>query len=311
VVAAAAALIMLPSFWWNPFPMQRRAPGRLEAYVLDVGQGESIFMISPEGKTLLVDTGGFQTSFAEESLPAHGRQAPRFDVGEEIVCRFLWTLRVPSLDYVMVTHPQVDHAGGLPAVLENFRVADLAGPEPANRLAELLPEATAVAAEKGLAWRGLKRGDRWNLGSCSVSVLSPPDSLLGPFSRINDRSVVLKAAYGNRALLLTGDIERPVERELIRDCPDLRADILKVPHHGSATSSTEAFLDCVQPQWGLISAGSGNRFNHPSPVVQERLRARSIEFLVTSRSGALLATLSESAAQVIPLMRSDNGPSRF
>jgi len=133
-----------------------------------------------------------------------------------------------------------------------------------------------------------------------VTVLSPPN-LCWSFSRINDRSVVLKVANGDRALLWTGDIERRVERDLARDCESLRADILKIAHHGSSTSTTDAFLDCVQPRWALISAGAGNRFNHPARSPGASWRAID-RVLGDQRLGCLLATLSRSAVEVAPAL---------
>lgn len=302
--AAGLALLMLPTFWWNPFAVVRRLPGQMEIYFLDVGQGDAIFILSPDGRTLLVDAGGLIGSgYSEDPPPAEGPQASKFDIGEDVVSRFLWTLRVRRLDYVVLTHPHQDHAGGLAAVIENFPVGSLLGPEPAGKLEAQLPQLSQTTSRHHLQWQGLLRDARWRLGLATVEVLNPPQTILGPFGHINNRSVVLRVRWEDHAVLLAGDVERPAERDLARDCTALKSDILKVAHHGSATSTIDAFLECVRPEWAVISAGWNSRFLHPSGEVLQRLRGRAVQVMETSQQGAIYAAVSSVGVFVRPALQ--------
>ena len=292
----ALALFILPSFFWSPFPMVHQK-GQLEVWFFDVGHGDSTLFLFPDGRTMLIDGGGNWRP-PEENDPENEISTARFDIGEDVVSPALWKLRVRKLDYVLLTHPERDHAGGLEAILSNFPVGELLGPAPADRWQGLVPELSETARQKGLAWRGLLRGEALAIGGVDLQVLNPPTSLLGPHSRVNNRSVVLHGRYGGETLLLTGDVERMTEFDLVRECPGLRADILKVPHHGSDTSSTPAFLECVQPKYAVISCSDSRSSLRPSSVVLERLKERGAQILQTAQAGAVHATLSLAGIRV-------------
>lgn len=301
LTAAAAVALLFPTFWWNPFPMQRQAPGGLETYFLDVGQGDSIFLIFPDNSTLLVDAGGtVGAGYSEETLPAEGLEASRFDIGEDVVSRFLWRLRVRVVDQLALTHPHMDHAGGMTAIVGNFPVKELLGPVPVEKLAETLPWLTEAAAARGLRWRGLQRGDARMIGSSRIAVLNPPQSQLGAFAQPNNRSLVLHVHAAGHSLMLPGDIEKFAEWDLSEDCDALRAEVLKVAHHGSLTSTTENFLQCVDPRWAVISVGWNSRFSHPSPQVLERFKSRGIRVFQTSLEGAVYAAFTPGGVVVAP-----------
>lgn len=263
-----------------PFP-PRLFPNRLEVTVLDVGQGDAIFVAFPDGHTLLMDAGGLSGSFLEQGY----RAGP--DVGEEVVSQFLWWRRIRRLDVVALTHAHHDHMGGLPAVLDNFRVGALWVGRDAAIAAfdDLLREAAA----RGVPVEHRHRGDQFQWGGVAGEFLWP--DTLAPVRRpSNDDSLVLRLQWGAARLLLPGDIERRTENRLVADDgAELAADFLKVPHHGSRTSSTAPFLEQVHPRWAVVSAGADNPYGHPAAEVLERYRQLGIAVWRTDRDGAVTA----------------------
>ena len=249
--------------------------------VLDVGQGDAIFAALPGGRTMLVDGGGLAGS---EWI---GGYRSGFDVGEEVVSPYLWSRGLKSLDVVAVTHADHDHIDGLYAVLENFRVGELwigcDDPRPAfERL-------VAEARSRGVPVLHQARGDTAAFsGGASTEVLWPRGATPDEKSP-NDDSLVIRLSDGRVRFLLTGDIGERAERELVSDGDPLAADFLKVPHHGSKSSSTEDFLAAVGPRVAVASMGEGNPFGHPSESVVERYENAGVRFLRTDRDGAVTA----------------------
>jgi competence protein ComEC len=270
-VSACAALIIIYPF------SARFEHGRLEITVLDVGQGDSIFVAFPDGRTMLVDAGG---------LPGanyiHGMR-PGLDIGEDVVSPFLWSRGLKRIDTLVMTHPHEDHLGGMPAVLRNFRIGELwVGRDedtPGYRkvLAEAKTRKTPVVHRV--------RGDHFEWAGTRVSVLWPDSS--DPARALNDDSLVLRLEDGANSFLLTGDIERAVERRILGNGDEIGANFLKIPHHGAKTSSTPAFLDAVHPAIAAISVGEANPYGHPSPDTVERIRAEGTRLFRTDRDGAV------------------------
>jgi competence protein ComEC len=258
------------------------SPGKLETTILDVGQGDSLFVVSPNGKTLLIDGGGAFSGF-----PGH-EQHEGIDPGEEAVSPYLWSRGFQKIDVVALTHAHQDHLGGLTAVLENFRVGRLwIGREVASRaLAKLedLARARGIPLEyeirgKSFAWDGVEGQFFW-------PETSPRD--IAPSAKNND-SLVLRLRYGKRTLLLPGDAEKDAERAILGENgeAELQADVLKVGHHGSKNSTMPDFLTAVRPRVAIISAGEGNPYGHPSPELVKRLEDAGVRILRTDRDGAI------------------------
>lgn len=253
----------------------------LELTVLDVGQGDSLFVSYPDGRTMLVDGGG------EVGIIDKGGMHSGLDVGEDVVSPYLWSRGLKQIDVVALTHAHLDHLGGLPAVLQNFRVRELWVGRDIE--IEAYRHLLAVARERGVLVRHLERGDSFRRDEISGSILSPEDLNDSPVVK-NDDSLVMRLTDGSESMLLAGDIERPSERRILAEDQDVSVNFLKVAHHGSKTSTTDAFLTAVHPAFAAISVGRDNSFGHPSPEVIDRLEAAAVRIYRTDRDGAITAT---------------------
>jgi len=275
VVLAFAGLIVTYPF------SARLQRGRLEVTVLDVGQGDSIFVAFPDGRTMLVDAGGLPGATYVRGMRAG------LDIGEDVVSPFLWSRGLKHIDAVVLTHAHEDHLGGLPAVLRNFHVGELWVGRDVESAAYRKVLAEANARRIPVIHR--VRGEHFDWAGVRVSVLWPATS--EPVrAASNDDSVVLRLKDGENSLLLTGDIERAVERSILANGDELAANFLKVPHHGGRTSSTPAFLQAVHPTIAAISVGEANPYGDPSPDAVERIFAEATRLLRTDRDGAVTIT---------------------
>jgi len=274
------------------------AKGKLEATVLDVGQGDSIFIAFPGGQTMLIDGGG------AAGAGFVGGYHSGIDIGEQVVSPYLWSRGIKKLNVVLLSHAHHDHIDGLRAVLNNFRVGQLWVGRDENTMAyrDLLAEARAHHVK--IVHK--MQGDDFDWKGVRGQVLWPANPSQAPAAANND-SVVLRLKDGGVGFLLTGDIEKQVERTLAQEHEPLTADFLKVPHHGSDTSSTELFLDAVAPRVAAISVGAGNSYGQPNAETVDRYRAKGIRLLRTDQDGAVTAvtngrtlsvrTFSSSAAK--------------
>jgi len=253
----------------------------LEVTVLDVGQGDSLFVTFPGGRTMLVDAGGALGSFHS------GGMRSGLDVGEEVVSPYLWSRGLKQIEVVALTHAHQDHIGGLPAVLENFRVQELW----VGRDIEIpiYRQVLAIARQRGVHVMHVKEGDSFVRGIVSGNILWP-EEITEHQTALNDDSLVMRLTDGSQSMLLSGDIERPSERKILAENENVGANFLKVAHHGSKTSTIETFLSSSHPAFAAISAGRDNSFGHPSPEVVERLKAAGIRVYFTDRDGAITAT---------------------
>jgi competence protein ComEC len=246
--------------------------GRLHVLVLDVGQGDAILVQGPDGRAILVDTGGGGPG--------------RSDRGERVVLPVLRRLGVTRLTALVLTHGDPDHAGGLPGLLQGLPIDAVwvpAGTEDA--------EWQRPIVESGVPRRVLARGDRLRVGPLLVTVLHPPGPAEGGWSSDeNNASLILRVEWGRAAVLLTGDAEAVAERSLLADGLPLDAAVLKVGHHGSRHASSPAFLAAVAPRVALISVGARNPFGHPSPAVLARLADAGAGLYRTDADGAVEVT---------------------
>jgi competence protein ComEC len=251
-----------------------RPQGAMLMEAIDVGQGDSLLVITPDGKTLLIDGGGFGGG---------PRQAPQdFDIGEEVVSPALWARGIRHLDVVALSHAHSDHMGGLPAVLRNFHPDELwVGNNPKFGAYEaLLDEAAALHVRE----RSFRAGDGFSFGDTRVNVLAPFRDYQPGAEPSNNDSLVLHMAYGATSVMLEGDAEAPIEQAMLAE-QGLASTLLKVGHHGSITSTRPEFLKRVAPQWAVISSGLHNRYGHPREEVLEELQEAHVRTLRTDVNG--------------------------
>ena len=275
---AAKALLAVAAIWIVSAPSRPALRGRppagwMRVSFLDVGQADATLVQAPGGRSLLVDGGG---SFSSRS-----------DIGSRVVAPALWALGVRRLDAVVLTHGDPDHIGGLGAVLHDFAPREVweGVPVPGHRQLDAL----AVSADAiGARWRRVVGGDRFDLGGVSIVVVHPPPPDWERVRVRNDDSIVLDVRFGDVAVLLPGDIGREVEGRVAGALEPVAFRIVKVPHHGSAGSSSPDLVDATDPCVAVVSAGSANPFGHPAPEVVRRYLDAGALVLETGREGAVI-----------------------
>ena len=251
------------------FFVSRAARDGLKVYFFDVGQGDSIFIETENKKQILID-GGPSNSVVNnlaEAMPFWDR----------------------TIDLVILTHPDKDHIAGLPEVLKRYWVKGIVE--------------TGIECEKAecLAWKELKEKEKATIifpklgdslildENTKILILSPFADIAGEkVSKANNTSIVAKLVYGEHSVLLTGDIEKQIEEKLVLAGVDIDSDYLKIPHHGSKTSTSEKFLDKISPELAFISLGLKNPYGHPHREVVERLEKRNIKYYRTDEVGTIL-----------------------
>lgn len=257
------------------------AAGQLRVWVFDVGQGDAIFLEMPTGEQVLVDGGpddAVLTKLGEVMLPADR-----------------------TIDALVLTHPHADHLAGLVEVLERYRIGTVYETGQATGDA-LLDTFRSEATDQGSARSIVKDKENIVFGDVTLTVVAPNERLEGrELDEANDGSVVILVSYGETSLLLTGDAPTTEEADILADLPG-SVDVLKVAHHGSATSTSGAFLRAAAPRFAIIPVGE-NGYGHPHPVLIDRLAAEGAGVFRTDRDGDILITSDggEPAVVAAPL----------
>ncbi|MEW6323348.1 MAG: DNA internalization-related competence protein ComEC/Rec2, partial [Acidobacteriota bacterium] len=284
---APAGLALAGACWtWmaiGPAALDRvRGDGRLALTVFDVGQGDGLLVRFPSGRRLLVDTGA--------RSPTGG-----FDVGERVIGPSLRARGVGRIDLLAITHGDPDHVGGAESLTRDFRPAEIWEGVPVPRH-EPTAALRAAARRVRAGWRTVQAGDRLVIDDVEIRVLHPPPPDWERQKVRNDDSIVLELRHGQVSMLLMGDVGREVETALAASFGDLGPlRVLKVAHHGSGTSTSEAFVAALRPTVAVVSAGRGNPYGHPVPYVVDRLRRAGADVWRTDRDGEV-AIVSDGAS---------------
>lgn len=296
---AVAAVLLFGLTAWLTSRQRRPDAGKLRVIVLDVGQGDSIFVQTPSGRTLLIDGGGSNDE----------ARADQTDVGERVLLPFLRSQGVNRLDVLVLTHPHGDHVGGLAAVLREEPVGVVLD---GTRLPYPTPAYTAFLTQiqkKHIAYQHAVRGMRLDLGDgVAADVLNPPAQGLpygsnGDNASVNNYSAVLRLTYGRTRFLLDGDAETEAEASMLVAYPDLTADVLKCGHHGANNATGDDWLARVRPHYAAISCGAHNLFNHPNPATLARLAAHKVQTFRTDKNGAVTFVSDGKTVTAQPYIR--------
>lgn len=241
------------------------APGMLKVHYIDVGQADSI-LIQSNGEAMLIDAGNNGDS--------------------EAVVDYIKSQNIKRLAYVIGTHPHEDHIGGLDAVIESFDIGSVYMPK-AISTTKTFEDVLKAVSNKGLKVNAPIPGTNIKLGNATCTILAPNGS---NYDETNNHSIVIKLSHGNNSFLFTGDSESVSEEEMIEKGFDLSADVLKVAHHASKSSTTQDFLDRVNPKYAVISVGQDNKYGHPDKAVVDRLKKKDIIIYRTDENGTIIAT---------------------
>lgn len=297
--AASALLIFIGLIIFHPFSAPR-ADGRLRVDFLDVGQGDSALITFPNGETLLVDGGGknnFQKDVAEDAETNDYFEPDVPTIGEQVVSAFLWKKGYSRIDYLLATHADTDHIQGLSDVAKNFRVrAALFGKTPLKDAN--FTELYEVLQKRGVSIVKLARGDVLNFEKVRIEVLSPAGDDSSEAVSDNNNSLVLRISYGARKILLNGDIEKETEAQVLQRPAFLQADVVKVAHHGSRTSSTQSLIDATNAVYAVISVGRRSPFDHPHAEVVERWINSGARVLTTGERGTVSISTDGSDLEI-------------
>jgi len=272
-VFSSVALVFGVAVWIAFVPSRPHLrPGTMEMTTIDVGQGDSILLVTPEGRTLLIDAGGLPQWMHSD-----------FDLGEQVVSPYLWNRGLDRLDIVVITHPHADHLGGMPAVIANFHPRELwmSIDKPVGQLAPIV----AQARRAGMVISVKKDGDQFDYGGAHFRMLAPGRDQITGLMRPNDDCLVFTATFAGTTALLEGDAERPAERRVVEEHPE--AMLLKVAHHGSASGTSADLLATVHPRYAVISVGARNVYGHPRLEVLERLQQAGVKTYRTDEEGAV------------------------
>jgi len=251
--------------------------GILRLSFLDVGQGDSVVVEFPDGRVWVIDAGGLRVD------PSKPEDIGPYDIGEAVVSRFLWSRWIVGLDRLILSHPHQDHAGGMPALLDNFPVRRFDCADIENDA--MLPRLIEKARRAGVPVQLAGSGEEYQVAGVTVRVLPP---LQGETPRsMNDASMVLHLAYGKLGALLPGDLEGSGEHRILAGYPRLQSQLLKVAHHGSRNATLKPLLDRVGPRWAVISAGRKNPFQNPAGETLLRLLHNRTRLLLTMDQGAI------------------------
>ena len=252
-------------------------PQKLRIFFIDVGQGDSTLIITPDKKTVLIDGGGSDS----------------FDVGEKVLLPYLLDRRILKIDYVLISHFDTDHCGGILTIMEKVKVKNIIISEQAEH-SENYERFKKLMIHKKIRLIEVKKGDKIKIGRYSEFKILFPTSRLLSENPLNNNSIVTQFNYNNFKMLFTGDIEKLAEQQILKtEKAEIRADILKVAHHGSKTSSIPEFIKAVRPRIALIGVGKNNTFGHPNQQTIKNLENIKCRIYRTDLQGEIIIKIDQ------------------
>lgn len=290
----------------HPFDPQFER-GRLSVTFLDVGQGDAMLLVFPNGKTMLLDSGGRLNFDSDEAVEDSEEVFVEDSIGiaEAAVMPALWRLGIKRLDWIIASHGDADHAEAFADIIRSFEIGQVvrAVSPLNNQPSDLFDQATRSV---GLPVWCVRAGDEFEIDGARIRVLSPAGDAESAAMSENNQSLALRVSFGNRSFLLTGDIEKEAEARLVA-VAGLKTDVLKIAHHGSRTSTTQEFLERAQPQHAVISVAEPSPYGHPHPEVVERLQAGGANIWRTSRCGAVTISTDGDDLRVETFLKCESG----
>lgn len=247
------------------------SPPHLEVHFIDVGQGDSTLIIADDGKTMLIDSG--------------------LDVMSDRLIGYISNLNIKKIDYLIATHADADHIGAMDKIVDYFDIGYFSMPIFQSNSIEYKELADSLS-KKNIKLTPIQRKDSFTMDNLKFIVLNPAGN--NSSSDTNSQSIVLKMDYGNVSMMFMGDAGIAIEDEILSAFPNIKADVLKLGHHGSSTSSSEYFVKRIAPKFAVISCGIDNKYNHPSQIVLNVIKKHNIGYFRTDKQGSIVLKVHNS-----------------
>ena len=262
--------------------LYKQIPKKLNIYFIDVGQGDSTLIVTPQNKKILIDGGG-------------SRDRQEYDVGKNVLLPYLLDKGIVKLDYIIVSHFDSDHATGCAYIMEKLTVCNIVLTKQLEEN-DLYKQIVNIAIKRNINLIYVKAGDRLEIDGVTMRVLHPTKELIEENST-NNNSIVCRLEYNSFSMLFTGDIEEIAEEKILNKYKNnltlLKATVLKVGHHGSKTSSTDDFIKAVKPTIALIGVGKNNKFGHPNDSVLQKFKENRTRTYRTDENGEISITVNK------------------